>query len=112
MKINLNVRVETELRDELNRVSEHVGLSRTELVEMALSYFREFGKINGESYGDVVQQIEMETGVLMDDYLKQMDQERANQSVEEITSSEVDDEWQELKRRFNYYDRLRGDFNG
>ncbi|KGP71057.1 hypothetical protein [Pontibacillus yanchengensis] len=60
-KINLNVRIDEEIKNELDLVADHMHIKRAELVRLAIMQFRESGHVShGLSYQQALQDVHQE----------------------------------------------------
>ncbi len=93
-KMNLNVRVEEDFKNELDLVADHLNIKRAEIVRLALMDFREHGQIAGMRYFQVLQEVH-QSHENVEEKLQEIqearrsskespDPEHANQTIEEL----------------------------
>lgn len=96
-KVQLQVRVNSDLKSEMKRITEVLEINFSDFVNEMIQFFRENGEINGKPYHTVVQEIERQTGMTMADHFDMEEKEREYRESLKMDPTEFEKLWKEYK---------------
>ncbi|MYL55882.1 hypothetical protein GLW08_21510 [Pontibacillus yanchengensis] len=108
-KINLNVRIDEEIKNELDLVADHMHIKRAELVRLAIMQFRESGHVShGLSYQQALQDVHQECQDI-ESKLHEIQESRRSSKGEEMNVENANQTIIELKKHVQKLEKdLRG----